>query len=59
MGGLEVCYMTRRVPFYFACLLLCVCMHGMHLYVHVCPYNVHVCVSVFGCYANSGVCCVW
>ena len=31
----------------------------MHLYVHVCPYNVHVCVCVFGCYVDSGVWGVW
>ena len=37
VGGLEVCYMSKRVPFYFSCLLFCVSMH------------VHVCICMYMC----------
>ena len=52
MGGLQVCYMTRRVPFYFACLLFCVCMHVcicMYMCAHImymCAHITYMCVLV-------------
>ena len=57
-GGLEVCYMFRRVPFYFACPLFCVCMHvciRMYMFAHIMYMCVFVCLDVM-LIVECGVC---
>ena len=57
-GGLEVCYMSRRVPFILHVPLFCVCLYVcicMYMCAHIMYMCVFVCLDVM-LIVECGVC---